>query len=172
MKENQSTPLQRMAAEILFETPDDMNRALPVLLEHDFEVRFLDGRFDPAGTPTDGCWPGSSPGSTAMRSSGSWTNLSGRSAVRLTRLPSRTIRRRTGGMDCWETPSSMFVRSRGRNDPANQTLPYRPVAACHRENRRRTPIIRRRTEMYFDTKAYADAISQLAELESIRPRIV
>ena len=52
MTEHRSTPLQRMAAEILFETPDDMNRALPVLLEHDFEVRFLDGRFDPAGTPT------------------------------------------------------------------------------------------------------------------------
>ena len=52
MTEQRSTPLQRMAAEILFETPDEMNRALPVLLEHDFEVRFLDGRFDPAGTPT------------------------------------------------------------------------------------------------------------------------
>ena len=29
-----------------------MYRALPVLLEHDFEVRSLNGRFDPAGTPT------------------------------------------------------------------------------------------------------------------------
>ena len=52
MTEHRSTPLQRMAAEILFATPDDMNRALPVLQEHDFEARFLDGRFDPAGTPT------------------------------------------------------------------------------------------------------------------------
>jgi hypothetical protein len=52
MTEHRSPPLQRMAAEILFETPDDMYRALPVLLEHDFEVRYLDGRFDPAGTPT------------------------------------------------------------------------------------------------------------------------
>ena len=52
MTEQRSTPLQRMAAEILFETPDEMNRALPVLLEHDFEVRYLDGRFDPAGSST------------------------------------------------------------------------------------------------------------------------
>jgi hypothetical protein len=43
-----------------------------------------------------------------------------------------------------------------------------------RENRPgRTPVIRRRTEMYFDTKAYADAISQLAKaLAELEPQSV
>jgi hypothetical protein len=42
---------QLMAAEIIFDKPDDMTRAMTALTEHGFEVGRIEGLSDPAGTP-------------------------------------------------------------------------------------------------------------------------
>ena len=41
--------LQRMATEAVFDNQRAMRRAMKVLIEEGFEVRWLDGRFDPEG---------------------------------------------------------------------------------------------------------------------------
>ena len=43
--------MQRIAVEIVFDNPDALARGTAALIEQDFEVRHLDQRFDPAGTP-------------------------------------------------------------------------------------------------------------------------
>jgi hypothetical protein len=44
--------LQRIAVEILFDNADDLHRAMPGLIEHDFEVLYLDDWFNDWGGTT------------------------------------------------------------------------------------------------------------------------
>jgi hypothetical protein len=47
---NEPPKLQRMAAEIIFENPAAAARAMPALIDHDFEVHNLFDEIDPCGT--------------------------------------------------------------------------------------------------------------------------
>ena len=47
-----TVPRRRVANEVMFDNKGAMRRAMKVLIKEGFEVRWLDGRFDPLGGPT------------------------------------------------------------------------------------------------------------------------